>query len=421
MKYWQKSARPVAFAWGLAFTLLTTQTVFAKVMDRVVAKVNGEIITLSSVEERASIAKQQLAASNSPKEFSEKEIAEKTLDAIIEEKLQLQEAKKAGLGIDDEAVQLALDDIMQRNNITESQMETMLENEGRSMEQYKEVIRNQILVTKVVQFHMGKMGAVSNRQIREYYQRHQKDYWQPRQPFVRHILFIAEESASPEERQLKKIKTREVLRLIRTGSDFAEMAKEYSEDVSASTGGEIGLLKKGHLVPEFEKAALSLKSGEVSDVVESRYGFHIIKVDSVIPGKTRPIREVKGEIEKVLQVENKQKKFQKWMRELKSHAMIQKTLFQDSDKEDGPKRDLVLKKAKFPQASPKTKGRIRKQRQWEEAANVKNNKRGNSLKVKKNKFQEIKNRLAFIKRLRRNEKISEDEYLVRKRKLLDQL
>jgi peptidyl-prolyl cis-trans isomerase SurA len=421
MKYWQKSAKPVAIAWGLAFSVLTTQTVFAKVMDRVVAKVNGEIITLSSVEERASIAKQQLAASSSPEEFSEKEIAEKTLDTIIEEKLQLQAAKKAGLDIDEEAVQLALDDIMKRNNITESQMETMLENEGRSLEQYKEVIRNQILVTKVVQFHMGKTGAVTNRQIREYYQKHQKDYWQPRQPFVRHILFIAEESASPEERQLKKNKTREVLRLIRAGSDFSEMAKKYSEDVSASTGGEIGLLKKGHLVPEFEKAALSLKSGEVSDVVESRYGFHIIKVDSVIPGKTRPIREVKGEIEKALQFENKQKKYENWMRELKSHAMIQKTLFQDSDKEDTPKRDLFLKKAKLSQESPKAKSRIRKQSQWEEASNIKNKKRGKKLSSSKSKFLEIKNRLAFIKRLRKNEKISEDEYNLRKRKLLDQL
>ncbi len=421
MKYWQKSAKPVAIVLGLAFTLLVTQPVWARVVDRVVAKVNGEIITLSTVEERASIAKQQLSASGTSSKFSEKEIVEKTLDGIIEEKLQLQEARKSGLEVDDASVQLALDDIMKKNNITEPQMEEMLENEGRSMTQYKEVIRDQILVTKVVQFHMGKPANAPPKQIKKYYYKHQKDYWQPRQPFVRHILFIVDETASPEKKQLKKLKAREIVRQIRAGKDFSEMAKKYSEDVTASSGGEIGLLKKGQLVPEFEKVAFSLKSGEVSDVVESPYGYHIIKVDRVTPGKAQPLSEVKKKIEQVLQFENRQKKYQKWIGELKSQAMIQITLFRDENLIDNPKQQLFLNKAKSSQESPEENGLAEKQSYWEEASNVKNDKRGKNLSSKKNNFLEIKNRLAFIKRLRKHEKISEDEYHIRKRKLLDQL
>lgn len=421
MKYWQKSAKPVVIVLGLAFTLLAAQPVWAKVVDRVVAKVNGEIITLSTVEERTSIAKQQLSASGTSSKFSEKEIVEKTLDGIIEEKLQLQEAKKSGLEVDDASIQLALDDIMKRNNITESQMEQMLESEGRSMKQYREVIRDQILVTKVVQFHMGKLANVPPRQIKKYYYEHQKDYWKPRQPFVSHILFIVDESVSPEKKQLKKLKAREIVRQIRAGKDFAEMAKKHSEDVTASSGGEIGLLKKGHLVPEFEKVAFSLKSGEVSDVVESRYGYHIIKVDRVTPGKAQPLDEVKGKIEQVLQFENKQKKYQKWMEELKNHAMIQVTLFQDENLIESPKQDLFLETSKSSQESPKENDSVGSQSQWEEASNVKNDKRGKNSNLNQSHFKEIKNRLTFIKRLRKNEKISEDEYHVRKRKLLDQL
>ena len=421
MKYWQKSVKPVVIVLGLALTLVAAQPVLAMVVDRVVAKVNGEIITLSNVEEMVSVTKQQLSASKTPSEFSEKEITEKSLNGIIEEKLQLQEAKKSGLEVDDESIQLALDDIMKRNNITESQMEEMLEAEGRSMKQYKEVIRNQILVTKVVQFHMGKSAGATNKQIQKYYDEHQKDYWQPRQPFVRHILFIADESATPEVKQLKKVKANEIIRQIRAGNDFSEMAKKYSEDVSANTSGEVGLLKKGHFVPEFEKVAFSLKPGEISDVVESRYGYHIIKVDRVIPGKARSLDEVKEKIEQVLQFENKKKKYQKWMDELKNHAIIQITLFQDENLIESPKQDLFLKKAKSSQDSPKENGPAGKQSQWEEASNVKSNRSGKNLGQNQNNFKEIKNRLAFIKRLRKNEKISEDEYHLRKRKLLDQL
>jgi len=416
MKCWRELVKPVVSGLGLAIALLATQTALAKVVDRVVAKVNGEIITLSTVEERASIARQQLKASEKPAKFSEREIALKTLGGIIEEKLQLQEAKKSGLEVDDDSVQLALDDIMKRNNITESQMKEMLEAEGRSMEQYKEVIRDQILVTKVVQFHMGKSAGATDKQIKRYYHKHQKDFWQSRQPFVRHILFIVDENASPEKKQLKKIKAREVLRQIRDGSDFFAMAKKYSEDVSAGSGGEIGLLKKGHLVPEFEKVAFRLKAGEISDVVESRYGFHIIKVDRVIPGKAKSLEEVKGQIEQVLKFENKQKKYKKWIDELKSRAMIEVTLFQDNEIIEEPEKNLYLDQARSSQELS-----AEKKRQWEEAANVKNKKRGSNIGLKQNHFKEIKNRLSFIKRLRKNEKISEGEYQARKRKLLDQL
>ncbi len=109
------------------------------------------------------------------------------------------------------------------------------------------------------------------------------------------------------------------------------------------------------------------------------------------------------------------------MDELKNHAIIQITLFQDENLIESPKQDLFLKKAKSSQDSPKENGPAGKQSQWEEASNVKSNRSGKNLGQNQNNFKEIKNRLAFIKRLRKNEKISEDEYHLRKRKLLDQL
>ena len=124
MTFWRKSVKPLTAAMGLAVLLMSIQPVWAKVVDRVVATVNGVIITLSTVQERTDILKQQLKASGNSLELTEKKIIEETLNSLIEEKLQLQEAKRAGLEVDEEAVQTALKDILSKNNMLQRNLES---------------------------------------------------------------------------------------------------------------------------------------------------------------------------------------------------------------------------------------------------------------------------------------------------------
>ncbi len=408
MKFWRKSSKPAAVVLGLI--LLLAQPVWARVVDRVVATVNGVIITLSTVQERAAILMQQMQASGNPSQMNEKQVLEATLNTIIEEKLQIQEAKRKGLGVEEEAVQTALDDILGKNKITIEQMEVMLENEGRSLEIYKNHIRNQILTSKVMQYHMGKSGRVSDRRIQKYYFQHQKDFWEPKKPFVRHILFIVEEGAEGQTRAAKKEQAGQVLRKIRSGEDFTELAILHSEDVSASSGGEIGWLTKGHLVPEFEEVAFRLKAGEVSDIVESRYGFHIIKADKVTSGEPEPLEKVKGKIEQILSFKVRKKKYNNWIKDLKKNAMIQVTLFEN---EDAGKENSEL--------SLEEESSGADERHWEEASNVRNERAVKSVGLKQKNFQVMERKLAFIKKLRTHKKISEKEYQARKQRLLDRL
>lgn len=408
MKFWRKSVKPVAVALGLGMILLATQPVWAKVMDRVVATVNGVIITLSTVQERAAILQQQMQASDTPIKMGEKEFLQKTLDSIIEEKLQLQEAKRARLDVDEAAVQAALDEILGKNKITMEQMEEMLLLEGRSMEQYKGHIREQIMTSKVMQYHMGKFGKVSDKQIKRYYFQHQKDFWQNKKPFVRHILFIAEEDALEEVKASKREQAAQVLEEIRTGADFIELAKKHSEDVSASSGGEVGWLTKGHLVPEFEAVAFRLKSGEVSDIVESRYGYHIIKVEKVSSGKSEPLKNVKEKIRQILSFEARKKKYNDWIDDMKKDSMIQITLFENEGEQEETSGN-ALEPSNDPEEN------------WQEASNVKNKRVVKDLGLKQKNFQVMERKLAFIKKLRKHKKITEKEYLVRKQRLLDQL
>jgi len=409
MEFWRKSVKPFVVVLGLGVILLADNPVWANIVDRVVATVNGAIITLSTVQERVAVLKQQMQASGNSPQMGERKMIEETLNSIIDEKLQIQEAKRANLVVDEDAVRSALDEILSKNNITFEQMKEMLQSEGRSLERYKDHIRNQILTSKVVQFHMGKSGKVSDRQIKKYYFQHQKDFWESKKPFVRHILFIVDEDASEQVKATKREQADRVLKQVRSGADFSELAKNYSEDVSASSGGEVGWLNKGHLVPEFEKVAFRLKPGEVSGIVESRYGFHIIKVDKVSPGKAESLDKVKVKIEQILSFEARQKKYKSWMDDLKKNSMIQITLFKDVDAKENPKQNLEIEPAP-------TQDEF-----WEEASSVKSKRAVKSVDSNRKNFQVMERKLAFIKKLRIHHKISDKEYHARKRRLLDQL
>ena len=117
----------------------------------------------------------------------------------------------------------------------------------------------------------------------------------------------------------------------RRGGDFAELATKYSEDVSASDGGDVGFVVRGKMVREFEEAVSSLKPGQISDIVETEYGYHIIKVEEVFPGKTLALKDAKDRITQILGMQKQKQGYDDWMEELKKSAFIEVSLFDESD------------------------------------------------------------------------------------------
>jgi peptidyl-prolyl cis-trans isomerase D len=140
---------------------------------------------------------------------------------------------------------------------------------------------------------------VTDREVERYYNQNIYLYETLEQVGASHILFKTTEHDEEEVRQ----KAEEVLAQIKSGADFAEMAKKYSEDTSAEQGGDLGLFGRGQMVPEFEEAAFSLNSGEVSDLVRTTYGYHIIKVTERQEPITRPLDTVSDEIRNILLLE----------------------------------------------------------------------------------------------------------------------
>lgn len=385
--------------WAASAALIITATpsAYSMTLDRIAAKVGGEIITLSSVLERsqAEIARRMRSGDTDippPEKFMPQ-----ILDQMIDEKLQTQEAKKIGITVNEDQIQAALDEIKVNNNITEEELEAMLQSENSSIERYRDTIRDQILVTRVMNYEVMNRVAVSSREIKKYYRINQKNFWTTGKVHALHILFILDDKLTSEERRVKEKKAKNVLGKIRGGAKFKEMAKLYSEDLSGASGGDLGILEKGKMVAEFEEAVFAMKNGEVSDIVKTPYGLHIIKAIKVYPGNTIPFDEVKKKIERILKSEKGKEGYKKWIADLRQNAYVEKMMF---------KSDAAREKAKIKKAKKKKTSKAR--------AQVSKNQKAKKLALAKKK-------LAYYKKLRDSDKISEEEYQKKKRQLLKAL
>ena len=401
-------------------------SVHARVLDKVAAKVNSEIITLSAIEERAELLRQKYVGA--PISISEQDLLKDALNMIIEERLQIQEGKKYGFIVDEYAIDAAVEDIKKKNNLADGQLQEMLKREGRTLESYKNHIRDQILVSKITQFEIGNRVKVSEKSIIKYYKKNQKEFWEEGKVRTRHILFISERGSSENRRRAKLRQAKKVLSEIRKGSEFSKLAIKYSEDVSASSGGDVGFVKRGKMVREFEEAVFSLKPGQISDIVETEYGYHIIKVDEVLPGKTLTLKDVKNRIHKILSMQKQKQVYDDWINELKKSAFIEVTLFDEPAKNKSMvSRDFEIEKTN---GKDKRKKKLRSknhsrqqalQKKWEAMYKSVEKSKENSKQDEDSEFGSLEQKLKHIKQLRDQNKISGQEYQKRKEKLLNRL
>jgi peptidyl-prolyl cis-trans isomerase D len=143
--------------------------------------------------------------------------------------------------------------------------------------------------------------AVNEEAMRAYYQEHAATYSSPERRHARHILFRVTEDDTPETRAAKKAAAEKVLALIASGGDFVQLAKQFSEDSSKDKGGDLGFFSRGQMVEPFEQSVFALRKEEVSGVVETPFGFHLIKLEEIQPAVTRSFDDVRDSIRQELE------------------------------------------------------------------------------------------------------------------------
>jgi peptidyl-prolyl cis-trans isomerase SurA len=300
----------------------------ALMIDRIVARVNDDVITLSELQEEGLPLFERLRASYTGKELeSQVQRAEREfLEQLILRRLQLQYASQVGISASDSDINAALRDVLTRNNLTQEKLTDLLTQEGLTLQDYKDRLREQIVLARLMNQAVRSRVSVDASEVDAYLKAHQDEFNQPAQARVRHIFFRIEPGASSSQLDGVRERASRVLQEARNGGDFASLAQRYSEDATAANGGDLGFIGRGQALPEFEAVIFAMQAGDISEVIRTSNGLHIVKIEAFSKGSEQSLPEIKAEIERRLFQGKMEQRFQDWTNELKDRAFIEITL-----------------------------------------------------------------------------------------------
>ncbi|MBI3595987.1 MAG: peptidyl-prolyl cis-trans isomerase [Nitrospirae bacterium] len=293
----------------------------AVTVDRIAAIVNGEIITTSDLQSAAARARLGLltlapdgTASHRP--FSEQEV----LGQLIDQKLQLQLARKKGITVEPDEIEKAVEDVKQKNGLTtDAALQKALQEEHSSLDQYKNGLKDQILILKLVNREVRSGVILSDQDIRAYYAEHPERFRAPLQYHL-HQIFIP--LSKPDALPMFDQSVGNAVNQLKGGAEFQALVKQYSQGSDRNNDGDLGNLKADQMLPEVRQAVEHLKPGEVSEPIKTALGAHIFRLDEIIPPKPRPIEEVKPEIQELLFQERSAELYEKWLKDLRAGAQV---------------------------------------------------------------------------------------------------
>lgn len=290
----------------------------AKVLNKVVATVNGEPIMLSDLEHLLQPVYKRYAQIYSGHELEKRKryARRQLLDQLIENKIILQVAKEAGVEISEAILEEQLAEVKDKFGSIE-EFEEALKSEGINLEEYKEDFNEQLTVRAMVEKEVISKVKVRPQEMVSYYAQHEDEFIEPEQIRIGHILIRGRDN-----QEAAKKYTRNVYEQLKAGGDFTALAKEYSQGPRAEDGGDLGFIPKGQLKPELEEVIASLKPGEYSKIIETKIGYHIILLKERTPAEEQQLSEVWDSLEDKLFRERVQEYHTEWMDSLKEKAHI---------------------------------------------------------------------------------------------------
>lgn len=259
-------------------------------IDRIVAVVNDGVILESELDNFLAGVKAQIRGrgANLPPEDV---LRRQALERLIMQKLQLQTADETGIRVDDDTLNQAVLSIAQRNNMTLDQFRRALEADGYSFAQFRENIRDEILIGRLQQRNVDERIQVSDQEIDNLLANQNTQTGDGKTYRLRHILVALPEAASPDQIQAARNKAEQILAQLRAGADFRQTAIALSDGQQALEGGDLGWFPEGRLPSLFADVVPSMEPGQISDLLRSPSGFHIVQLEDTKGAETHTVRQ----------------------------------------------------------------------------------------------------------------------------------
>lgn len=281
-------------------------------VDSVIATVNNEIITLSDY--------QRFVASLGNTE--NKEVVEEVLlKRLIEEKVILHEALRRGIESSVTEVDKAIEEIKKQNALSQDDFEKMLAEEGKNINSYRKLIKDRIILSKLVREGVDSKVVVTDKEIEDFYNANKKDYLIPEKVEVKAIFLGLNKDATITEITDLKRKVLRIVARLKEGDSFESLVNRYSDEPLKSRG-MLGEFERGALIPPLDNKAFSMRKGEISEPIWVSEGVYILKLKDKRGESYKTIKDVKKEIYEKLYVKKGEKLFNEWMKTLWEKASI---------------------------------------------------------------------------------------------------
>lgn len=290
------------------------------VIDRVVAVVNNDAITLGELQESVALFRQE---NRDRASLSDDEIRQQFLTRLIDTRLQLQEAEREKITVEDSEIAEELAERMKKLGVTrEEEFEAVLRAQGLGLDTVKKRLRETIRVARLVRRKVGLRVTVTDPEIERYLEDNRSRLEAGLTYHARHILLVPDRptDAGWEEARIRAdlVRTR-----LAEGADFAQLAREVSRDASARDGGDLGTLRRGELAQDIEAQILALSPGEVSFPYRSSVGWHIFRLESKQTLEGAGLQRARQQVRDILYRQKYEARLEAWLKDIKQRAIIE--------------------------------------------------------------------------------------------------
>ena len=304
---------------------LGTAPVHGQNIPGVAARVNGAEISNFRLErhfeEYLKNQRRNIASMINPRVY--KKLKSEALDQLIERELLWQAAKADGMVVDDAELRAALKQ-MQAQIKDPAAWARRLDHAGFDERSFAEYVRQDLSGSKYLLRRSSDGPSVSDEEVASFYRANLHRYQQPETAQARHILVKLPREATPDARSAARARIDAIRAEALAGADFSELARRHSEDTSAQQGGDLGAVARGRTVKPFEEALFALAPGQVSDVVQTNFGYHVIKLEALVPSATRSLEEAQEGIRARLLADKRTALAREVVARLKAAARIER-------------------------------------------------------------------------------------------------